>query len=490
MKRWSVRLGIVLGILSLSLCALGQWQSVAPGIDYQKFSASGPNNVFVTRMDRDDPDCTIDSCIAQGKLVSGLETVSGMASRYEDTIGYWGQTWGVRYDVVAAINGDGFSSDQPTNGQIISGWYAKRFNEFWGGGFVWTLNKTTFLAECVRHIGSKNILSYPATGQTQNINGINSTRGTDQLIIYTPQWDYRTPARTTGAEVLVKLTTPMLIKPTPNYVTGTVLEIRPNQGSTLIPFDGVVLSGDGAAATKLTSNVSVGAEVRISQEITHYQADCSTPGAGDLTKTYSCIGYMSQVFLRDGIVYDDDPPSPREPRTAVAYNDDYIFFVVCDGRSGISVGMTYPELGNFCLNTLGATHGINQDGGGSSTLWVDGEVKNYPSGPPTAGVERPVANGLMMIRVYPKEHSAAFETNDLIEAPGGAQLRVGPGTNYGILTTVAAGAQGTIVADSLNGVLAKGQYWWKCDFGTESGWVAQSSLSQVASAAPRWEAYR
>jgi len=488
MKRWVVWLGIVLGSLSLSLCALAQWQSVAPGIDYQEFSASGPNNVFVTRMDRDAPDCTIDSCIAQGKLVSGREPVSAMANRYEDVIGYWGQTWGTRYDVVAAINGDGFSyeTDLPTGGQIISGWYAKRFNEFSGAGFVWTLNRQVFLAECVNHRSDKNIVAYPATGQDQHINGINTARGADELIIYTPQYDSYTPAASGGAEVLVELSRPMLIMPLSNYVSGTVREIRPNQGTTPLPFDCVVLSADGAAAAKLLANVGLGSEVRISQEITHYQADCSTPGAGDLTKTYSCIGYMSQVFLRDGIVYDDDPPSPREPRTAVAYNNDYIFFVVCDGRSGISVGMTYPELGNFCLNTLAATHGINQDGGGSSTLWVDGEVKNNPSD----GSERYVANGLMMIRVQDRSQSSAFAAEDEVEAPAGATLRLGPGTNYGVRATVASGAEGTIVADALNGVLAKGQYWWKCDFGTETGWVAQSSLSQVATAAPRWEAYR
>jgi len=144
--RFKLTLSFIFSML-IFVPAYADWQTIAPGIDYQQFSASGPNNVFVTRMDRNDLSCTIDSCIAKGKYNGGFEIVSTMAERYEDNIGYWGQNWGSRYDVVAAINGDGFSytTGVPTNGQVISGWYAKRFNEFTRPGFVWTLNRQTFM---------------------------------------------------------------------------------------------------------------------------------------------------------------------------------------------------------------------------------------------------------------------------------------------------------------------------------------------------------
>ena len=456
--------------------AFAEWTTITEGIDYQEFTLSDPNNVFVTRMDRSNTDCIIDSCIAQGKLISGREVVSGMANRYEDIIGYWGNTWGNQYDVVSAINGDGFSSDQPTNGQITSGWYAKRFNEFTGAGFVWTLNRDAFLAECVRHVNSKNKIVYPSSGQDQNINGINTTRGTDQIIIYTPQYNSYTPSQSDGAEVLIELSRPLLIIPLSNYVSGTVKEIRQNTGTTPIPFDHVVLSADGAAAAKLLNNVSVGSEVRISQEITHFESDCSTNASGDFSKTYSCVGYMAKVFLKDSVIQSD--PSPvKHPRTAVAYNDDYIFFVVCDGRSGVSVGMTYTELGTFCLNTLEATHGINQDGGGSSTLWVDGEVKNDPSD----GSERYVTNGLMMIKLKGKNQSTKFEGNDLVRASGSVPVRLGPGTNYAVTGTASNGQEGTITEHSLNGISGKGGTWWKWKFGSTEGWSLESSLADMES---------
>ena len=120
--------------------------------------------------------------------------------------------------------------------------------------------------------------------------------------------------------------------------------------------------------------------VQISQEIRHYEHDCSTAYAWDWTKTYAAIG-GSYHFLKEGVVqtFTDPGATLRHPRTAVALDDDYIFFVVVDGRSAQSIGMNMTELGNFCRDYLGAVEGVNKDGGGSSTLWVDGEVKNEPS---------------------------------------------------------------------------------------------------------------
>lgn len=70
----------------------------------------------------------------------------------------------------------------------------------------------------------------------------------------------------------------------------------------------------------------------------------------------------------------------RHPRTAVGYKSEerLIYFVTVDGRND-SVGMTIPELADFFLD-LGCDYAMNYDGGGSTTMWADGEVKNAPSG--------------------------------------------------------------------------------------------------------------
>ncbi|UCG16127.1 MAG: phosphodiester glycosidase family protein [Phycisphaerales bacterium] len=475
MKKQSVTGGFAL-LWSVLVCApvLGQWQSVAPGIDYQEFTLPDPNNLFVARLDRSDLNCTIDSYIAQGRLTGGTETVSSMAARHEGAIGYWGQSWGMSYDVVAAINGDFYSGEVPISGQISSGWYAKRFSDFTGGsGFAWQLDRDAFIGECVRHIASKQKVTYTATGQDQNINGVNVPRDNDELVVYTHHYDLTTGTNNAGSEVLVQMSRPTLILPLPAGAVGTVVEIRTGAGSTVIPFDHVVLSAHGTAATKLLANVSLGSEVKISQEITHYEHDCSTPYGWDWTKTYASIG-GSFHFLKGGVVqtFTDPGATQRHPRTAVAFNNDYIFFVVVDGRSVQSVGMSMTELGNFCLNYLSAVEGINQDGGGSSTMWVNGQVMNVPSD----GTERPVANGLMMVVVQPMDQSPRFAADDELRTVSTVSARVGPGTNYAAAASVPSGTQGVVLSHSLGGVLATGEHWWRCEFGSTVGWVPDNAV--------------
>lgn len=467
-------------LVTLPSLAWAQWQNVAPGIDYQDFTLPDPNNLFVTRMDRSNLDCIIDSCISQGAWQNGRQAVSGMAALYDDSINYWGQSWGSRSHVVAAINGDYFDygTNLPAGGQISSAWYAKRFGD-WGGysGFAWQLDRDVFIGGCVRHIASKQKVAYPATGHDQNLNNINTARGANELILYTPQFGSNTGTAPTGVEVVVEMARPALIIPSPNYARGTVLEIRQNMAPAKIQFDQAVLSAEGSAATTLLSNVSVGSEIRISQEITHYDHDCSTPYPWDWTKTYASIGGHFHC-VEDGVVPSEDwadnaGATARHPRTAVAFNENYVYFVVVDGRSAQSIGMTITELGNFCLNTLNADHATAQDGGGSSTLWVDGEVKNVPSD----GAERLVANGLMMVRVDPEQYSTAFAATDPVWTTQTAWLRLGPGSNHAAVQAFAAGAAGTVVDHDLNGVYAKGTYWWKCEFGSAPGWVDEASLT-------------
>lgn len=69
-----------------------------------------------------------------------------------------------------------------------------------------------------------------------------------------------------------------------------------------------------------------------------------------------------------------------QPRTAVGVVDDnHLLLVVVDGRAeGYSAGATMTELATL-MQGLGATTAYNIDGGGSSTMYFDGEVVNRPS---------------------------------------------------------------------------------------------------------------
>ncbi|HEX7118660.1 MAG TPA: phosphodiester glycosidase family protein [Longimicrobiales bacterium] len=85
----------------------------------------------------------------------------------------------------------------------------------------------------------------------------------------------------------------------------------------------------------------------------------------------------------------------RHPRTAVgiAAGGRRVLWVVVDGRQEpYSAGMSLRELAEL-MRGLGAEDAINLDGGGSSTLVVDGAVANRPS---DRTGERPVGNALAL----------------------------------------------------------------------------------------------
>jgi exopolysaccharide biosynthesis protein len=94
----------------------------------------------------------------------------------------------------------------------------------------------------------------------------------------------------------------------------------------------------------------------------------------------------------------------RHPRTAVAItNKNRILFLTVDGRQEQAAGMSLFELRNV-LRWLNTRDGINLDGGGSTTLWIQGQpengIVNYPSDNKKwdrAG-ERKVANVVLVKR--------------------------------------------------------------------------------------------
>jgi hypothetical protein len=495
------------------------WDPVVAGIDYQKFQLPDPNNVFVVRMDRANTALTLESSIAQGKLSQGAETVSGMYARYDQALNYWGcsvitPTWGLRNQVVVAINGAYFGDDAiPQGGQVYSGWYAKRYDD-WGGytGFAWKLDRSAFIGGCVLHNPEDQLVTYTFTGQSQRISHVNTPRGANELVLYTPQYDIRTGANSSGVEVLVEMSRPTLVLPSPAFASGYVRQIRKNEGDSLIPFNSIVLSASGTAAETLLLNVQLDEEIRISQEI----ADCPGNDPQSWTKTFAAIqGHY--VFLEDGQInaYAGDPNATwPEPRTAIAYNNQYIYFIVVDGRELYhSVGMTIGQLGAFSRDMLGANWGVAEDGGGSSTMVINGLVVNntycniysclwkYATYLPMvnndsdrltathsanneiinspAGIERAVANGMLIVSVQPSEYSHAFSIGDLIVTKSAIAMHLGPGTNYAAFTTLPAGAQGTVVEqmNALNGVLAKSSYWWYVNINGTLGWLPESTLA-------------
>ena len=80
------------------------------------------------------------------------------------------------------------------------------------------------------------------------------------------------------------------------------------------------------------------------------------------------------------------------PRTAIGYlgNNHYVF-VVSDGRTSESAGLSLYELASF-MKELGVKDAYNLDGGGSSTMIFKGEIINSPTTSGRSGEERAVSD--------------------------------------------------------------------------------------------------
>ena len=475
----AVALAALLSLLPSSPAAHGEeWSPVAAGVDYRLYELRGPNRVHVARLSLSSPQVIIESSLASGELSEGFETVSAMAQRYDDAVIAWGGEWGPRARVLVAINGSSFDAEtgRPYGGTFQSGWYSEEYGDLAGGtGFIWTTEGRGLIRGCVEHKDDRQVVTRLVTGERRELDAVNLDRD-NGLILYTQHYAASTPRAEGQVEAVLRVGKPIGVVPLPRYATGTVVDVRDSEGGTPLLFDQVVLAARGRRAEDFLRNLHPGEPLGISREITDLGFGCRREGNVDWSDVYSAIG-GGFVFLRDGVIRtgDDVGDSIRDPRTAVCLNEAFVYFVVVDGRKdGISEGMTLEELAEFCQDELDARWGLNQDGGGSSVMWVDGQVVNQPSD----GEERGVANGLMMVAVEPAARSNRFgEDFDVtVQLPG--EIRSGPGRSFPVLRTVAAGERVSVAqtAASLRGVFSGGSYWWKVEIGGRIGFLAEQSL--------------
>jgi exopolysaccharide biosynthesis protein len=102
----------------------------------------------------------------------------------------------------------------------------------------------------------------------------------------------------------------------------------------------------------------------------------------------TAIPDWSEEQLRDGFTTE------RHPRTVVgASKNGTIWLITVDGRNPqVSIGMTFAELQRLAFD-LKLYYALNLDGGGSTTMVVNGAIVNHPSDP--AGPRR-VSDGLIV----------------------------------------------------------------------------------------------
>lgn len=216
-----------------------------------------------------------------------------------------------------------------------------------------------------RHI--KTISEIVIAGKTFEISGIDRERKSDEIIQYTPLFHRTTLTDPSGAEIVVR--------------NGKVAALRDGAGSSTIPVDGFVVSISGVMREKILRLAKIGASVNVRTKLTD-----AVTGKAMAEKPEDIVAGVPQL-IADGkiaVTWEQERSSrafveTRHPRTAVAkLKDGKLLLVVVDGRSETSGGIGLEDLAAYLLG-LGAVDAMNLDGGGSSTMYLDGKVVNQPS---------------------------------------------------------------------------------------------------------------
>ena len=190
-----------------------------------------------------------------------------------------------------------------------------------------------------------------------DVDGINTGPIDDGIVLSTKDFGPRTQAPAGGYEVEVRAPAPLRTGPAQRQ-PGALVRSHTG-GAAAIPVDGVVLSGVGAGAERLRRFVdaqpSPAVELVVDSPAGLEQAVGGHP-----------------VLLRDGqpvpLETSDPKVARHHPRTVIGWDDHgSVWIVVADGRQDHSRGLTLAEAAAH-LQGFGATHAVNLDGGGSSTM--------------------------------------------------------------------------------------------------------------------------
>lgn len=159
----------------------------------------------------------------------------------------------------------------------------------------------------------------------------------------------------------------------------------------------IIRNGELIRARKTTRHMLVLRQDGTLSAITERQNDPKELGALLVSEQVRQTWAFGPELIRDGqpVAFEksfdlvSQKDKALEPRTAIGQiSGNHYVVIVVDGRSrGYSTGASLPTLQSLFLK-VGAQSAFNLDGGGSTTLYFDGEVINRPSG----GKERRVSD--------------------------------------------------------------------------------------------------
>ncbi len=211
-----------------------------------------------------------------------------------------------------------------------------------------------------------------------------------EIVAFTPEFGAQTPAGP-GLEVVLDAR---------NVVTA-VHEVR----GTTVPRAGRTLQAIGSDVEALRAAAPVGKRVTLTTDLVN-------PRGGVLTTTPSTNvvnggpllltgGKQTITAGRDGMVRPADGNNfyygwvhKRNPRTIAGVDAaGRTLLVTADGRQTTALGLSVKEAADVA-QSLGMVDALNLDGGGSTTMTINGQVVNAPS---DATGERPVGDAVLVL---------------------------------------------------------------------------------------------
>ena len=173
-------------------------------------------------------------------------------------------------------------------------------------------------------------------------------------IVYTPDWgEYSPPTPKYGKQIVVE--------------DGKITKVT--YGRSKIPQNGFVVVGPEKKLNTIVNARKLKLKLNINPEWRDVNHIIS--GGPYLVKN-------GEVFV-DMTAQKLGSVGGRNPRTAIGYTkDNNLIMLTADGREGSSIGLTLMELANL-MKDLGCVNAMNLDGGGSTVMYVNGQVVNKPA---------------------------------------------------------------------------------------------------------------
>jgi exopolysaccharide biosynthesis protein len=343
-----------------------EYRTVQDGIEHAKMTRKIKDDPVVVNLLRLDLSKVRLDVVHAMDAAIGTETTSSMATRY---------------GAIAAINAGFFRLDRSLFAGDAVGVLqidGKLLSESLNNRAALVINNKTNKTETdIDRLNVNNILTIGK--RNFQFSGINRERKSDELIEYNAYFHRTTLTDSDGLEIIVR--------------DGKIAEINDRQGSSRIPQNGFVISASGKMREQILPFAKIGAKVKIKINLSgSFRIPKASIERLDVNR-FSYLGVEDIVsgvpqLIKDGkieITWEQEKSSKafvetRHPRTAVAkLKDGRFLMVTVDGRQpGVSVGMSLNELAEMLLE-FGATDAMNLDGGGSTTMFLNGKIVNQPS---------------------------------------------------------------------------------------------------------------